>query len=137
MTQNMEITGIAETHWRTTGHFTSTNNNLIISSGNEYQSCNGVAKVINKGIKHAVTYYEAVDDRILAVKIQTTPVHLNIIQVYAPTSASAQEEIENFYKKLTNTIRKTPNREILIILGDDFNTKIGNTDIRILLISAP
>ena len=36
----------------------------------------------------------------LLVKLKASPLDINIIQVYAPTSASTEEELDNFYKEL-------------------------------------
>ncbi|XP_077256524.1 uncharacterized protein LOC143894254 [Temnothorax americanus] len=79
--KKIAIMGISETHWKTSGHFISNNNNLI-----------------------------------------TCSINLNIIQVYAPTSTSTQEESENFYRKMAETIEKCQNREILVV-PSDFNAK--------------
>ncbi|GFS26835.1 endonuclease-reverse transcriptase [Elysia marginata] len=68
--------------------------------------------------------YNPVSDRILTVKLNTKPVALNIIQVYAPTSVSTQEEAEQFYSDLQAIKDKMPKREVCIIMGD-FNAKVG------------
>lgn len=125
-TEKNAITGLAETHWRDNGHFISSNNNMIICSSNTQQSINGVAIIINKSIKEAVLGYETVSDRIVSVKLRAQPINLNVIQVYAPTSSSTQDEIETFYGDLIKTISKCPNRELLYVIGD-FNAKVGNT----------
>lgn len=125
-TQKMAVTGLSETHWKHSGHFTSQNDNLIVCSGNEIDSNNGVAFIVHKRIKDTVLGYEAISDRIITIKLQTKPVNLNLIQVYAPTSTSSQEDIDNFYLILSETISKMPSRELLIILGD-FNAKVGET----------
>lgn len=56
------ITGLSETHWKHSGHFTSANGNLVISSGNEARAANGVGFIIHKNIKESVLGYEAVSD---------------------------------------------------------------------------
>lgn len=49
--KNIGVTGVLETHWKTTGHITMTNGNLIISSSNEQDSINSVGVIINKDVK--------------------------------------------------------------------------------------
>ena len=68
--------------------------------------------------------YNTVSDRIVLAKLNTKPVALNIIQIYAPTSKSSEDEIEKFYIDLQAVKDKIPPREICIIMGD-FNAKLG------------
>ncbi|XP_060516932.1 uncharacterized protein LOC132696231 [Cylas formicarius] len=123
---NVPITGISETHWKNSGHYTTEYGNLLICSGNENHSSNGVAFLIHKNFKESILGYEAINDRIITLKVQAKPVNLNLMQIYAPTSTCPQNEIDNFYGILSNTITRMPNREPLIVLGD-FNAKIGET----------
>ena len=50
--------------------------------------------------------------------------NITIIQIYAPTTAYTDEEIEQFYESIDNTIKETPKKDFLIIQGD-FNAKVG------------
>jgi len=68
--KNIAVTGVSETHWKTTDHFTMTNGNLVISSSNEQDSINVVAVIINKDIKNTVLGYNSFNDRIMSVKLQ-------------------------------------------------------------------
>ena len=47
----------------------------------------------SKAVSQTDMGYHAMSDRILLVKIHGKPFNLSIIQVYAPTSASPEEEI--------------------------------------------
>lgn len=42
-------------------------------------------------------------DKNLEIQLNSTPIALNIIQVYAPTIDGSNGEIEQFYELLTNT----------------------------------
>jgi len=124
--KNIAVTGVSETHWKTTGHFTTTNGNLVITSSNEQVSINGVAVIINKDIKNTVLGYNTFNDKIMSVKLQATPVNINIVQVYAPTSTATEEEIDHFYEQLTKVVRTIPTKELLVT--GDLNAKIGTTN---------
>ena len=50
--------------------------------------------------------------------------NITLIQVYAPTSASTEEELEEFYETLQKEIDSKKRQDILIIAGD-FNAKVG------------
>ena len=68
--------------------------------------------------------YSTISDRILTLKLNAKHHVINIIQVYAPTSASTDEEIEQFYNDLQAVKDKIPRREVCITMGD-FNAKVG------------
>ena len=50
--------------------------------------------------------------------------NITLIQVYAPTSASTEEDLESFYSTLQKEIDSKESKDILIISGD-FNAKVG------------
>ncbi|KAJ8730038.1 hypothetical protein PYW07_017076 [Mythimna separata] len=119
----INMCGLCKTHWKNSGHL-QTKAHIIFFSGNPDSSRNGVALALPLQHKNCVLGYEPVNDRIISVKLKASPVNLNIVQVYAPTSQASDEIIEDFYTTLEATIDKIPNRECLVILGD-FNAKIG------------
>ena len=76
------------------------------------------------GLKVSVRVLRS-SDRILLVRIHGKPFNLSIIQVYAPTSASSEEEIEDFDSDLEDAYKKCGNQDIVIVMGD-LNAKIGD-----------
>ena len=80
--------------------------------------------LFSKVVSKSVLGYCALSDRILLVRIHGKPFNLSIIQVYAPTSASSEEEIEEFYSDLEEAYKKCGNRDIVIVMGD-LNAKVG------------
>lgn len=121
---NINIVGICETHWAGSGHFTSKNGNTIYFSGHQTDSVHGVAIIIPKRLQPCVLGYNPISSRIITIKISAKPCNLNIVQCYAPTSRSSEDEITEFYNVLERTIHKLPSKEITIVQGD-FNAKIG------------
>jgi len=123
----LNICGISKTYWKSNGHFL-TERHAIYHSGNDENSGGGVAFVLPKTINSCVVGYECVNDRVLSIKLKARPVNLNIIQLYAPTSAAGDLDVETFYGDLEATMAKIPNRKLLIIIGD-LNAKIdANAD---------
>lgn len=122
---NTLIAGLSETHWKESGH-KSLEKHTIFFSGNESSSFAGVAIAIPTPWVGSVLGYNPVNERIITMKISASPCALNIIQVYAPTSAATDEEIEDFYYQLEDCINNIPKREILMVIGD-FNAKVGIT----------
>ena len=80
--------------------------------------------MVNKNIRKAVTGVWNVSDRIILIKIAGTPININVIQVYAPTTTHPDEEIEDLYEKLEEVKTQCKAHDINIIMGD-INAKVG------------
>ena len=48
------------------------------------------------------------------MKIQGKPFNIAIVQVYAPTSASTDDEIEEFYNLLESSLDQVKSNEVLV-----------------------
>ena len=79
--------------------------------------------MVNKNINKAVLGYWPVSDRIIMLNIQGKPFNIVIVQVYAPTSASTDDEIEECYNLLESTIDQLKSNEVLVVMGD-LNAKV-------------
>ncbi|GFS09706.1 endonuclease-reverse transcriptase [Elysia marginata] len=121
---NIDILGIVEHRWSKQGHFSPTNGGTFIYSGRVKPGQSGVAIYLNELARKYLLGYNPVDDRILYVQLKGTSHNISLIQVYAPTSASTEEELEGFYQKLQNVIDKCPSSDVKLIMGD-FNAKVG------------
>ncbi|XP_042879838.1 craniofacial development protein 2-like [Penaeus japonicus] len=84
----------------------------------------GVGVLVEKETAKSVIECTPVSDRIIAIRLKGKPRNMTIIQIYAPTSDSEDEEIERFYQDLEQTIKEKAKKDILIIQGD-WNAKIG------------
>ena len=58
------------------------------------------------------------------VRLAGDPFDVSIIQIYAPTAESSDEDIENFYNNLEKAKQQCKSQDVLIIQGD-FNAKVG------------
>lgn len=122
----IDILAITETHMRGSGFYTTPSGNTTYFSGPENESRNGVALSVTPSMNRVILDYNPVSDRILTAKINTKPCRLNIVIVYAPMSASSDEEIDAFYKQLEDVVTNLPNRDITLVMSD-LNAKIGLT----------
>ncbi|GFR90427.1 craniofacial development protein 2-like [Elysia marginata] len=95
----MNVTGLCGVRWNGEGRF-NVGEHTVVYSGNTNGGSNGVAIILDKSYAAALKSFNAINDRILVVKLNTKKGILNIIQVYAPTSACSLEEIEEFYNNL-------------------------------------
>lgn len=123
--QRVDICGLCETHWKNNGHF-QTDMHTIYVSGNEHQSRNGTAFLVNKNIAKYVKEYEPITDRIIKITFSARPFNFHIIQVYMPTSDASDEETDEVYQIIETHAAKIPCNEPLLIIGD-FNSKVGTS----------
>ena len=68
--------------------------------------------------------YSLVSDRIILAKFTTMVGCLVVIQVYAPTTAATQQEVDSFYTLLQSAVNEQKDGAFLILMGD-FNAKLG------------
>ncbi|XP_072046974.1 craniofacial development protein 2-like [Amphiura filiformis] len=121
---DVNLIGISEMRWTGKGHFTTPGNHVVYYSGKDTRREHGVAFIANPDIARCVLGYNPINERIITIRIQGTPMNISVIQAYAPTSASNEEEIKTFYDDLQMAIDSINKRDIMIITGD-FNAKVG------------
>ena len=61
----------------------------------------------------------------MSAKLKGKQVDIAIIQAYAPTTASIEEEIDEFYDTLEKAKKQCKSADVTIIVGD-LNAKVGN-----------
>jgi len=119
----INILGLAEVRWTGAGILTSDGYTIVYSGGNVHER--GVGIILDSEYSKALKGYWPVNDRLLVIKLNGKPFDIYIIQVYAPTSACTDEEIETFYEDLEKTKNGLKSQDVKIIMGD-FNAKVGN-----------
>ena len=82
----------------------------------------GVGFMVHRDLKQCIREFIGVSERIAVLRLETN-VKTTVIQVYAPTENSSEEEIETFYEDLDRTITKYKDKRVYIM--GDFNSKIG------------
>ena len=58
------------------------------------------------------------------MKHRGSPININLLQVYAPTTDHDEDTMESYYQKLDEVRRQAKTHEITIIMGD-LNAKVG------------
>ena len=97
---NVNILGLEETRWKSVGISASDNCKFIHSGGQKHEK--GVGMLLDEDVSKCLLGYWTISDRVMLVKIKGRPFNMAIIQVYAPTSESDDEEIDHFYEDLDN-----------------------------------
>ena len=109
---DIKVLGISESWWLGQGRFTSDDGNRIIFSGKR----GGVGFIIVKATAKCVLGYNPINERIMTVRLQGSPMNISIIQVYAPTVDAPEEEITDFYEMVQDVVDSIPRKDFLIIL---------------------
>ena len=90
----------------------------------QHEEQGGVEFLIHKKLKGNIEEFHATSNRVASVTIRISKRYkIRIIQVYAPTSVSSQEELEEFYDDLQTEMRHKKTH-YNVIMGD-FNAKVG------------
>ena len=99
---------------------------IMFNKGNDKKQ-GGVGFLIHKKLKGNIEEFHATSNRVASVTIRISKRYkIIIIQVYAPTSVSSQEELEEFYDDLQTEMRHKKTH-YNVIMGD-FNAKVGKGD---------
>ena len=63
----------------------------------------------------------------ISVCFQGKPFNITVTQVYALTSNAEEVEVEQFYEELQGLLELTPQKDVLLIIGD-WNAKEGSQE---------
>ena len=123
---NVDILAISELKWTGMGEFSS-DDHYIYYCRQESLRRNGVAIMVNKRVRNAVLECNLKNNRMISVRLQGKPLNITVIQVYAPTSNAEGAEVEWFYEDLQDLLKLTPQKHVLLIIGD-WNAKVGSQE---------
>ncbi|GFO39923.1 craniofacial development protein 2-like protein [Plakobranchus ocellatus] len=118
----LNILGLAEVRWTGASAMKLGNKNLIYSGGHTRERGGGI---LFNAQRQKVWELYPISDRVVVAKLITKPLHLGIIQVYAPTSDNEDVEVEKFYEEIEKAKVYPKSQDIIIVMGD-FNAKVGD-----------
>ena len=95
--------------------------------GQETLRRNGVVFICTDEIRRCVMGFNPVSDRIATTRLQCKPVNMTVLQVYAPTSTTEEEEREEFYEKVQHVVDEIPRGDVLNVIGG-WNAKVGQDE---------
>ena len=123
---NISILGISEMRWTDSGIMTLNSGETVCYSGRKdglHQE--GVGILMDRRAKASLMGWEPVNERIIRARFFSKYAKTTVIQCYAPTEQTTEEEKHLFYSKLQDELDKTPRHDILLLMGD-FNAKVGS-----------
>ncbi|XP_072043646.1 uncharacterized protein [Amphiura filiformis] len=122
----LDILGLCETHLTESETLINKDEYTILLAGRKDGiGREGVGLLISQPLLECLVSYESVSSRILTAKFKMKEGILNIINVYAPTTAHSDAESDEFYDGLQHHLQNVNKKEKLILMGD-FNAKIGS-----------
>ena len=99
---------------------------------NIYYSCHAKTRVVNLNLRHIVSVFTPVNERLDKIRIKAKFHNISLICAHAPTEEKDDKVKEptegTFYANLEDLYHKCPDLDIKIVLGD-FNAKIGQEGI--------
>ena len=118
----IDVLGLSEVRWCGRDRIRKDKYKLIYSGGDRHEY--GVGVLIRKNLSGMVTEVLPLSDRVIAICLNAKPKPITVIQVYAPTSESEDEEIERVYEDIEKAIKKIGKSNLVFVIGD-FNAKVG------------
>lgn len=123
----LDIRGISETRWPGTRQFDMEGYKIFYSGTSNNKHEYGVAIIINPRIAKYMNNFSPISEGVILRQLNSAPVNINIIQVYAPTTEERDESVEEFYDSLTTVTSQFKQKDMNIIMGD-FNAKMAEAD---------
>ena len=121
---NVSVIGLSEVRWPGQGEKVSDNYTMFYSGGERAER--GVAILMKNEIVKSVLSVQCCSDRLMFVKLSAEPVDILIVQVYMPTSASSDEEVERMYDAIEDIIQEHGKGKIHTVIMGDWNSVVGN-----------
>ncbi|XP_039297864.1 uncharacterized protein LOC120354582, partial [Nilaparvata lugens] len=116
------IVALQEIRWKGNG-IMDLGNHTIFYSGHDHNTF-GTGFLVHKNFKDKVIGFKAINERICLLRIKEKFFNISLICVHAPTNEADGNNKDQFYEKLENVYKDTPEYDVKIILGD-FNAKLG------------
>ncbi|WKY06509.1 hypothetical protein Q1695_006584 [Nippostrongylus brasiliensis] len=100
---------------------------LIIGVKLNRRNIGGVGFIVNSTVHHLADSYKIVGSQVAVLRLEVKDqAKISIINGYAPTSAAADEEKEEFYELLERTVNDE--KSYYKVVDGDFNATVGIND---------
>jgi len=120
---DLDITALQEIRWKGYGRIRKPRYTLLYSAA-EKQGEQGVGFIIKRPLENSIINFQPISSRICKVRIKGKFYNTTIVNIYASTESTNEEQKEQFYQDLIKCCDQIPKHDALLILGD-FNAQIG------------
>ncbi|XP_071493217.1 uncharacterized protein [Diadema antillarum] len=123
--RQLKVLGIAETRLQGQGRKTVHDNYELIYSGSERDTRHGVGLFFHPDFAVHIEKVHYISNRIIASILNINNHRVSFIQAYAPQQGRPQEEKDEFYEQLQDTLDNIPIDSEIIVMGD-LNGHVGS-----------
>ena len=99
----------------------------VVYVGDEEVRQGEVAIIISTWAKRALMERTPISERIIKARFYSKYKRLTVIQTYAPTNDALNEEKDEFYNQLQDTISSCNKHDMIVLMGD-LNAKTGSNN---------
>ena len=120
----LDLMGLSEIRRTGAGRIKMRNGFTMIYAGEESERQRGVAITISQATQKSLIEWTLVSNRIITARFYSRFKNTTVIQVYAPTNESTDDEKDDFYDQLQATFDTCNRHDVVIVMGD-LNAKVG------------
>ena len=123
----LDILGISECRWTGSGKIKIGDGVEILYSGMPEGGphVHGVALMLSQNTAKSLLEFKPINERLITARLQGKHGSITVVQCYAPTNDSSEDEKDQFYSSLKTVVEQVPTHDVLVVMGD-LNAKIGN-----------
>jgi exonuclease III len=130
---HLDVLGLSEVRWNTSGITTLSTGHVIAYSGaptEDDEHRNGVGLMMSKRAERCLIEWEPINERNITARFHARFQKISVVQCYAPTNPTELEKKEEFYNQVQRVMRRIPKRDVVIVMGD-LNAKVGDSNLYI------
>uniref|UniRef100_A0A8D8S3W4 Craniofacial development protein 2 n=1 Tax=Cacopsylla melanoneura TaxID=428564 RepID=A0A8D8S3W4_9HEMI len=121
----LDILGLSETHWEGEGEKDYSGYKIVYKGGE--QKYNGVGFMYKTCVEKHIMKIIPMSDRVIGMRLNTTPVDTLLIQVYMPPLYVEEEKVDGVYKQIEEIIEDNGKGQVRLMIIGDFNSIVGET----------
>ena len=124
LSTQIHIIALQELRWKGQGQINKNKYSLYYSCSQQRMGQLGTGFMVIKEVEKNIMSFTPINERICILRLKGKFHNITLINVQAPTEEKMEEEKNQFYDDLQKTYDRTPEHDIVMVLGD-LNAKIG------------